>query len=266
VPGMGPHAKFALFINEAGPEPDQDEWLWLAVESAAVALADKGPDEAVTVLEEALSSDDLEHCLAAARTSDHPSAQSLAAAIADFVASAGAEKLSVNQCLQLKVSLARWRPPIWRTVLIPATANLAELHRVIQVLYGWDGDHLHAFRVRRVTYSDPLFPLEETRNEYAMRVLAALNAGDGKITYEYDFGASWMHEIALQKKVPREPGVGYPLCVKYSGDSPVEYPEEDGDDYDGDDYDTDEEPEPEPEPFDLEAVNRRLATLGNDQP
>jgi hypothetical protein len=266
VPGMGPYAKFALFINEAGPEPDQDEWLWLAVESAAVALADKGPDEAVTVLEEALSSDDLEHCLAAARTSDHPSAQSLAAAIADFVASAGAEMLSVNQCLQLKVSLARWRPPIWRTVLIPATANLAELHRVIQVLYGWDGDHLHAFRVRRVTYSDPLFPLEETRNEYAMRVLAALNAGDGKITYEYDFGASWMHEIALQKKVPREPGVGYPLCVKYSGDSPVEYPEEDGDDYDGDDYDPDEEPEPEPEPFDLEAVNRRLATLGNDQP
>jgi hypothetical protein len=266
VPGMGPHAKFALFINEAGPEPDQDEWLWLAVESAAVALADKGPDEAVTVLEEALSSDDLEHCLAAARTSDHPSAQSLAAAIADFVASAGAEKLSVNQCLQLKVSLARWRPPIWRTVLIPATANLAELHRVIQVLFGWDGDHLHAFRVRRVTYGDPLFPLEETRNEYAMRVLAALNAGGGKITYEYDFGASWMHEIALQKKVPREPGVGYPLCIKYSGDSPVEYPEEDGDDYDGDDYDTDEEPEPEPEPFDLEVVNRRLATLGNDQP
>jgi hypothetical protein len=266
VPGMGPHAKFALFINEAGPEPDQDEWLWLAVESAAVALADKGPDEAVTVLEEALSSDDLEHCLAVARTSDHPSAQSLAAAIADFVASAGAEKLSVNQCLQLKVSLARWRPPIWRTVLIPATANLAELHRVIQVLYGWDGDHLHAFRVRRVTYSDPLFPLEETRNEYATRVLAALNAGGGKITYEYDFGASWMHEIALQKKVPREPGVGYPLCIKYSGDSPVEYPEYDSDDYDGDDYDTDEEPEPEPEPFDLEAVNRRLATLGNDQP
>jgi hypothetical protein len=260
---MGPHAKFALFINEAGPEPDQDEWLWLAVESAAVALADKGPDEAVTVLEEALSSDDLEHCLAVARTSDHPSAQSLAAAIADFVASAGAEKLSVNQCLQLKVSLARWRPPIWRTVLIPATANLAELHRVIQVLFGWDGDHLHAFRVRRVTYGDPLFPLEETRNEYAMRVLAALNAGGGKITYEYDFGASWMHEIALQKKVPREPGVGYPLCIKYSGDSPVEYPEEDGDDYDTDE---EPEPEPEPEPFDLEAVNRRLATLGNDQP
>jgi hypothetical protein len=55
----------------------------------------------------------------------------------------------VNQCLQLKVSLARWKPPIWRTVLIAATANLAALHLVILALYGWDGDHLHAFRVRR---------------------------------------------------------------------------------------------------------------------
>ena len=244
---------------EAGPEPDEGEWLWLAVESAAVALADKGPDEAVTVLWEVLSAeklaaDDLEHRLAVVQASGHPSALSLAAAIADFVASAGAEKLSVNQCLQLKVSLARWKPPIWRTVLIPATANLAALHLVIQALYGWDGDHLHAFRVRRVTYSDPSFSLEQTRDEYAMRVLTALNAGGGKITYEYDFGAGWIHEIALQGKVPREPAAGYPFCVKYSGDSPVEYP----------DYDSGEEQQPEP--FGLEAVNRRLAALGNSQP
>jgi hypothetical protein len=259
VPGIGPHAKFALFTVGAGPEPDEGEWRWLAVESAAVALADEGVDEAVTVLTETLpaeklAADDLEHRLAVVRASDHPSALSLAAAITDFVASAGAERLSVNQCLQLKVSLARWEPPIWRTVLIPATANLAALHLVIQVLYGWDGDHLHAFRVRRATYSDPSVPLEETRDEYAMRVLTALNAGGGKITYEYDFGAGWIHEIALQKTVPREPGADYPFCVKYSGDSPVEYP----------DYDSDEEQQPEP--FDLEAVNHRLAALGTARP
>jgi len=254
VPGMAPHAKFALFTMDAGAEPDDGEWSWLAVESAAVALAERGPDEAVTVLWEALPSerheaDDLELRLAVIRATDHPSALPLAAAIADFVASAGAENLSVNQCLQLKVSLARWRPPVWRTVLIPATANLATLHLVIQALYGWDGDHLHAFRIRRATYSDPSFSLEETRDEYAIRMLTALNAGGGKITYEYDLGESWIHEIVLQKKVPREPGADYPVCVKYRGDSPVEYP----------DYDSEEEQQPEP--FDLEAVNRRLAAL-----
>ena len=259
VPGMGPHAKFALFIVGAGPEPDEGEWHWLAVESAAVALADKGPDEAVTVLAETLPAeklpaDDLEHRLAVVRGSNHPSALPLAAGIVDFVASAGAEKLSVNQCVQLKVSLARWKPPIWRTVLMPATANLAALHLVIQALYGWDGDHLHLFRVRDTTYSDPSVPLEETRDEYAMRVLTALDAGGGKITYEYDLGEGWIHEIALQKRVPREPGADYPFCVKYSGDSPVEYP----------DYDSDEEQQPAP--FDLEAVNRRLAAIGTGRP
>ena len=33
-------------------------------------------------------------------------------------------------------------------------------------------------------------------------MLIALNAGGGKITYEYHFGAGWIHEIALQEKVP----------------------------------------------------------------
>ncbi|MGH3171683.1 MAG: hypothetical protein ACRDN0_38210, partial [Trebonia sp.] len=125
VPRIGPHAKFALFTMEAGPEPNDGEWLWLAVESAAVALSKTGPDEAVSVLweclpAEKLATDDLEHRLTVVRATDHPSALSLAASIAGFAASAGTESLSVNQCLQLKVSLARWRPPIWRTVLIPA--------------------------------------------------------------------------------------------------------------------------------------------------
>jgi hypothetical protein len=254
VPGIGPHAKFALYTMEAGPEPDDGEWLWLAVESAAVALANSGPDEAVTVLWEALpddalpeEADDLEHRLAVVRATDHPSALPTAAAIAEYVESSGTESLSVNQCLQLKVTLDRWRPPIWRTVLIPATAYLGDLHRVVQILYGWDGDHLHAFRAGRATYSDSMFQLGEARDEQGMRILAALNAGGGKITYEYDFGAGWVHQIVLQKKTPREPGVSYPCCVKYSGDSPVEYP------------DYDDETEQDPEPFDLEAVNRRLA-------
>jgi len=103
VPHIGPHARFALFTMEAGPEPNDGEWLWLAVESAAVALAKTGPDEAVSVLweclpAERLAADDLEHRLTVVRATDHPSALSLAASIADFVASAGTESLSVNQC------------------------------------------------------------------------------------------------------------------------------------------------------------------------
>ena len=41
-----------------------------------------------------------------------------------------------------------------------------------------------------------------------------LNAGGGKITYEYTSARAAIHEIALQEKVPREPGADYPFCVK----------------------------------------------------
>jgi pRiA4b ORF-3-like protein len=194
APGIGPHALYALYQMEAGPEPGDAEWLWLAVESAAAGLARKGPDEAVTILCEALGgeqpgADGLDHHLAAVRGSDHSSAEPLARAIADHVASAGRASLSVNECLQLKVTLKRWRPPIWRTVLLPATASLSLLHEVIQLLYGWDGDHLHAFRVGRAVYSDLDFELEAARDEQQMAVRDALAAAGRKMIYEYDFGA-----------------------------------------------------------------------------
>ena len=262
VPGIGPHARFALYEMEAGPEPSEAEWLWLAVEAAAKALAESGPDEAITVLWDSLpaqrlAADDLDHRVAMARTSDHPSAGSLARTITDHVASAGLGSLNVHQCLQLKVTLKHRRPPIWRTVLIPATATLPALHRVIQILYGWDGDHLHAFRARHATYSDPSFKLEEARDEIPVRVLEALTAGGGKIVYEYDFGAGWTHEVALQKKLPRDPAAVYPVCTKFSGDSPVEYPDEEVWASD----DAGESGPAEPGSFDLAAVNGMLAAL-----
>ena len=68
-----------------------------------------------------------------------------------------------------------------------------------------------------------------------MRVRDALPAATRKIMYEYDLGASWQHEITLEKVVLREPGRQYPVCVDFAGDSAVEYWSED-------------DPE-EPEPF-----------------
>jgi hypothetical protein len=71
-PGIGPHARFALYEMGAGPEPSDAQWRWLAVESAARAFADSGPDEAITVLwdclpAQQLAADDLDHRVAMAR-------------------------------------------------------------------------------------------------------------------------------------------------------------------------------------------------------
>jgi hypothetical protein len=62
--------------------------------------------------------------------------------------------LTAAQAVDLKVTLWRSSPPLWRTVRMPA-ATLGDLHRAIQVLFDWDGDHLHAFTVADVRYSDP---------------------------------------------------------------------------------------------------------------
>ena len=142
-----------------------------------------------------------------------------------------------------------WRPPIWRRVLVPATITLGDLREVIRVLFGWDGDHLHVFEVGAKRYSDPLFDLRdlEMDDECAVRLRDVFTGATKKIRYEYDFGASWWHEIVLEKIRERESGTVYPVCVAFAGDSPVEYPSE-------------EYPQ-DPEPFDLAETNRRLAGL-----
>jgi len=119
----------------------------------------------------------------------------------------------------------------------------------VGVLFGWDGDHLHLFRVGKKQYSDPFMHLDGTEDEDAARIRDAVAPG-GKITYTYDLGTCWEHEITLENTLPRDPRQDYPVCVAFRGDSPVEYWSEDD--------------PAEPEPFGLAEVNRKLAALGRE--
>jgi Plasmid pRiA4b ORF-3-like protein len=246
APGVGPHARAVLAAWDQGPEPADADWDWLAVEAAAAALQDKGPDEALCHIWESMPGTDLDTCLAEVRATGHPDAAELSHKVAEFAASGA--PCSIDQVAELKVSLSGSRPPIWRRVRLPVMATLGDLHDVIQVLFAWDGDHLHVFQAGKKQYSDPLMDLDETRNEEAIRLRDAMAGNAGEISYTYDLGACWEHKIALEQTLPRDRGQNYPVCVAYTGDSPVEYWSED-------------DPE-EPEPFDLAEVNRKLAALG----
>lgn len=249
APRVGPHARALLAAWDQGPEPTDADWDWLAVEAAAAALQDKGPDEALTRAWESMPGTDLDTCLAEVWATGHPDAAELSQAVAAFAAS-GAPR-SIDQVAELKVSLACSRPPIWRRVRLPVTATLGDLNNVIQVLFGWDGDHLHVFQAGRKQYSDPLMDLDGTRDEETIRLRDAMARNSGKISYTYDLGAYWEHEITLEQTLPGDRGQDYPVCVAYNGDSPAEYWSED-------------DPE-EPEPFDLADVNRKLAALGGTE-
>ena len=183
------------------------------------------------------------------RATGHPDAGALARVVAEFAAS-GAPR-SIDQVAELKVALAHIRPPIWRRVQLPVIVGLGDLHKVIQVLFGWDGDHLHVFRAGKKQYGDPFVDLAGTEDEEAVPLRDAMARGAGTIRYTCDLGACWEHEITLEQTLARDPGQEYPVCVAYKGDSPVEYWSED---------------DPgEPEPFDMAEVNRELAALGRTE-
>jgi hypothetical protein len=49
--------------------------------------------------------------------------------------------------LVLRVTLGDIDPPIWRRLLIPDRLTLHQLHRVLQLVFGWQDYHLYAFEV-----------------------------------------------------------------------------------------------------------------------
>jgi hypothetical protein len=54
--------------------------------------------------------------------------------------------------LQLKLLLRDVHPAVWRRVGLADSLSIADLHRVIQLLMGWEDDHLHRFRIHGRDY------------------------------------------------------------------------------------------------------------------
>jgi len=119
---------------------------------------------------------------------------------------------------QLKVTLLGTRPTIWRRLLVPAGFTLEGLHDVLQLAMGWYDSHLHEFRVGKKRFGKPdpddeLMDLPEIGDEHTAHLFQVLRKAGAKAVYTYDFGDSWEHAIVVEKVLPPEPGVAYPLCV-----------------------------------------------------
>jgi len=62
-----------------------------------------------------------------------------------------AKMVQINQevtVYQLRVALLRTSPHVWRRLLIPSHATLADLHRTIVCAFGLEEDHPCCFRIR----------------------------------------------------------------------------------------------------------------------
>lgn len=118
---------------------------------------------------------------------------------------------------QIKVTLKGSKPPIWRRLLVPSDITLAKLHHVIQAAMGWWDAHLHQFAVGQTYYGEPHPDYDgwlDMHDERRFRLNQIAPGEKSKFIYEYDFGDSWEHVILVEKVLPREPGVAYPVCIK----------------------------------------------------
>jgi hypothetical protein len=118
---------------------------------------------------------------------------------------------------QIKVTLNDIRPPIWRRILVPENYSLFKLHNALQRVMGWDNYHLHHFIIDNEFYGDPAddeYGDLGTRNEKNFKLNKIIYDSSFKFIYEYDFGDSWEHSLLVEKILPAEKGVHYPICIK----------------------------------------------------
>lgn len=55
--------------------------------------------------------------------------------------------------VRLRLVVRGVSPPIVRTVEVPGSVSLVELHEILLVCFGWSGEHLHVFEARGRSYS-----------------------------------------------------------------------------------------------------------------
>lgn len=118
------------------------------------------------------------------------------------------------QLYQIKVTLKRIRPPIWRRLQVLGNTRLDRLHAILQAAMGWTNSHLHQFVVGGIEYGrpDPTFPNDTVPEQRATLAMIAPVAGS-KFRYDYDFGDGWEHDVVVEQLLPVEPGVVAPRCL-----------------------------------------------------
>ena len=114
---------------------------------------------------------------------------------------------------QVKVVLEGVQPPLWRRILLPDQLSFADLHVILQIVFGWQEEHLHdfSFQRSRVRISDTEYA-DADLDEKDVCADSYLKAG--WIRYTYDFGDDWSHKIVLEKEL-EDYEKRYPTVVKH---------------------------------------------------
>jgi hypothetical protein len=115
---------------------------------------------------------------------------------------------------RLRVIINGVSPLIWRRLLVPSTATIAQLHTIVQTVFGWGGEHPHRFVIHGTAYGISHVGGPGFRDNARTVGLGELGLRAGeRFSYEYNFTAGWQVDLRVEQIQPGEPGRVYPRCV-----------------------------------------------------
>ena len=117
---------------------------------------------------------------------------------------------------QIKISLKNTKPPIWRRIKIDAATDLETFHYILQDVMGWTNSHLFEFttsdKKRFSIVNDEFEDYEDTTEASEVTLQQVLKRKGSKLTYIYDFGDWWEHQILLEEQT-NGPELEIPICI-----------------------------------------------------
>jgi hypothetical protein len=134
----------------------------------------------------------------------------------------------VPNTVQLRVSIDRIEPQIWRRLIVPASFNLRELHLMLQAAFGWTNSHLHEFEIGGLSYGGELADTERgdddprTFDEMDVRLRDFTREPGTVFRYVYDMGDNWIHTVCLEKNLGLEPAPKAARCIEGARARPPE--------------------------------------------
>ena len=112
---------------------------------------------------------------------------------------------------------------VWRRLQVRSDSTIADLHYIIQIAVGWEDVHLNRFHIHGkdfgvyhdggMGFSDD--PEQVLLSAFGFRLRE-------RFLYEYDFGDAWLHEVRIEKRLPPDPKLTYPLCIDGKHAAPPE--------------------------------------------
>lgn len=119
-----------------------------------------------------------------------------------------------TEVYEIKITLVGSDPPIWRKFQVKNDITLDKLHRVIQIVMGWQDCHIHEFQIGDEAYGQvDAGGLEDVKDERKVRLGKVVRGEGARFRYVYDFGDDWEHELVVERVLNVARNTKYPACI-----------------------------------------------------